>query len=94
MHKYHFPSSELKVLFACSSRLKTSKFEQHHKPTSKTKEGPEAGSAGLRAAGGERQQEGRGSRRGEAAGGERRGEITRSQPKLKSSIWGKANCRE
>ena len=27
-------------------------------------------------------------------GGERQGEITRSQPKLKRLIWGKANCRD
>ena len=60
MHKYRFPSSDLKVPLACSSRLYTSKFEQHHKPTSKSKEGLAAGSAGQRAAGGERQQEGRG----------------------------------
>ena len=33
-----------------------------------------------------------GSARQQAAGGGRRGEISGSRPKLKSSIWGKANC--
>ena len=75
MNKQHFPSSELKIPLACSSGLKTSKFEQHCKPTSRNKEGPAAGSARL-----------------QASGGERRDKITRSWPKLKSLIWGKANC--
>ena len=44
MYKYHFPSSELNVPLACSSGLKTSKFEQHRKPTNRNKEGPAAGS--------------------------------------------------